>query len=490
MKKTLKMGIMIIAAMAMVAGNAMAADYTINMCGASAQAGFWQKAGGAVLASTYGCTGSVSVKAKNSLKKKIYVVKGTGCEVDGDTTTDDTIYIRYYAKNSDMGCQQYDNVTDTVGATWPKISGINWTAGTFNGEENATCMLGCADVPCRTICAETSGYPDGFSGAIDKQKVTDYTGICSDVSETATPLSGVVVPFGFIVNNAVTQKVCEYSGVNENADLAYDKTGWACEIADDDPACVGMYKCVNGTCQDGTGNGAACESADDCLMAASLTSCVEKPLKNISRLQVLHIFSGKVDNWSDFGPSYPDLPIVRCMRHAGSGTHQTLIDTVMRSDASPKTNDYIGNSLTTDTWTLHYESSTDLTSDCVARFDGAIGYVDADKVMGTDIDLTDDYAGNEYGIHQLMYQGSSPSRTAVANGEYNFWAAQTCYYEGSNVPDTEEDILATIMEEAKKATYLSEENFGERAYFWATQEEMQVVKYNNDPAEYPESDRD
>jgi ABC-type phosphate transport system substrate-binding protein len=189
-------------------------------------------------------------------------------------------------------------------------------------------------------------------------------------------------------------------------------------------------------------------------------------MKHISRLMALHIFSDQVQNWSDFGPSFPDLPIVKCMRHGGSGTHQTLIDTVFRGDANLKNVTRTAGP----NFVWHYKSSSDLTRDCVAFYDGGIGYVDADKVMFR--------SKVAKGIHQLMYGGAAPSRNDVASGKYNFWAAQQCFLDttlGCYGPQ-DLSIIDQIQTKAGDPSFLTFAGFAQRAYFWATQDEMEVQK--------------
>lgn len=545
MKKLLTIAIAIAATFSMVSMASAAETYTVNMCGASAQAGFWEKAGASVVKDAFGCDDAVLDGIEVS-DKEYYIIEATFCDVADDGTADDTVYVRYKAENSDYGCNNY-SCEET--ANWPDPTSCQFDGSGFTctNTETAKCQMGCADVPCETICASTSGFESGRSGYNDGSPTepwTTYTGSCTAISEDAVLKKGVVVPFGFIANNKVTQDVCTYANLPSGAyDLAYDKQGWACES--DTAQCYGNYECVDGACQDGnqvTNMEKSCSDASDCDMgdervysvdciadgyceADSSVSCSEdadctaasagdtcivdvcddgvyetacdcdydcgtpdpstvacetKPLKNVSRLMVLHIFSDSVHNWTDFGSSYPDLPIVKCMRHGGSGTHQTLIDTVFRGDDILATQT-IG--WGRDDYVWHYKSSSTLTKDCVAEYDGAIGYVDADKVM-----FRSGISGNGEGINQLMYQGVAPSRISVANGEYNFWAEQVCFYDPtiSGCYDNDEDeLIETIMTQAALSSYLTVANFNERAYFWATQGEMKVSKEGGDPANYP-----
>lgn len=492
MKKFAILAIALVAAAAIV-GNAGAvtSTYDVNMCGASAQAGFWEGTGSAVVQDTYNCASSALDWETGNDKNLI--IRGVDCEIDGDNQSDDIIYVRYLASNSDGGCTGYDcddmAYVDPASCEWNPVD-----EGTCETTVDLPCQLGCADVPCDTLCAQTIGWEDGRSEweAIVGPKIPSvFAGSCTSISANAEVFQGVVVPFGFIVNNDVTHNVCDYSAIEADiagrpaaAHWAYNKAGWQCDPNEVDAlSCRGEYKCFDidedGTaeCADGfqgTAQETECSDASDCQEAATLPTCVEQPLDNMSRLMALHIFSNQVDNWNDFGPSFPNLPIVKCMRHGGSGTHQTLIDTVLRGDVTLQT-------ITVPGVAWHYKSSSDLTRDCVAYYDGGVGYVDADKVMFR--------SGISDGVHQLKYQGAAPSRYDVASGKYNFWASQVCFMDENLtcLDATDAQILRDIQNNAANPAYLTFDNFGQRAYFWATQGEMLVQKSNGDPKVYPAS---
>jgi hypothetical protein len=479
MKKVFTYAIAFAAVFSMV-GMAYAATYTINQCGASAQAGFWQQAGAAVVKDALDCADAVL----DGVNDKSLIIRGQNCNADGGTTNDDTVYVRYFVVNSSFGCTNYDCETSSGWAD-PATCAFDDTGFTCTGTVDADCQIGCADVACEEITAISFGYAGGRSGQIDGEPFNQKGNSAGFTTTADTLYGGFVVPFGFIVNNAVTDSVCTYDGLNANAHLAYDKRGWECDPADF-AQCVGAYKCIDtdesgtGVCLDGnqdadldatiTGAETECVDASECVMnevgGAVTLGCEAQPMKHISRLMVLHIFSDQVQNWQDFGPSFPDLPIVKCMRHGGSGTHQTLIDTVFRGDALLKN----VTRATGPNFIWHYTSSSDLTRDCVAFYDGAIGYVDADKVMFRS-KIAD-------GIHQLMYQGVAPSRNDVANGKYNFWAAQQCFLDSTRGCYGPEDlnIIDLIQTKAGDPTFLNVAGFGQRAYFWATQDEMKVTK--------------
>ncbi len=497
MKKLIKGMIAGLAVFAMV-GTASADTYTVNMCGATAQAGFWEAAGAAVVTDTYGCSGAVlDWEAGNQSN---LIVKATGCDA-GLGTDPDTIYLRYNGTGSGDGCSNYaGGVRNYVDPGTCDFAGGG--GGTCTGfEPTAQCMMGCADVPCDTFNQFTLSPADGKGCHGSGPNVPKFKNPTA-YTPTTEVYSGVIVPFGFVVNNHVTHHVCDYTAVNEDiatrpgeAHWAYDKEGWQCDPGEEGGAlsCRGDYKCLDGVCQDGYQDTApnACGDASDCKELI-VPACTEEPIKNVSLLQVCHIFSGAVDNWRDFGPSFPNLGVTRCMRTAGSGTQQTVQNSVF---------DLCGVSYLPTTvlhQSCHYESSSNLTRDCVGDYAGGIGYADADKVMfRSGFDSQPDKAGRidpdtgavyvNKGVHQLLLNGHAPSRYDVASGKYLFFSAQVCFLDKAFIPEAsaEYKILTAVQNTAADPQYLSFDNVGQRAYFWATPGEMYVERVGGDPNLFP-----
>ena len=155
--KNLFKGMIVGTAILGLVGTAGAAEYIVNMCGASAQAGFWAKSGAAVVKTALNCD-SAQI---DGLGDKQLIVRGVNCDADG--TKDDTVYVRYQAVNSAHGCGSFDCVTTSP---WPVPISCLFTGGyTCTQSESAECQLGCADVACGSLKAFTIGYEDGRSGS-------------------------------------------------------------------------------------------------------------------------------------------------------------------------------------------------------------------------------------------------------------------------------------------------------------------------------------
>ena len=485
-------------------GNAAAATYKINLAGASAQAKFWRTAASAFLSTQLGCT---QTSIAEFSEEKDGIVQGTGCGFPsaGDSNT---VQIAYLAIASYAGCE---NAPGCLNQDMADPSTCNFVQdfdnpGACTGQTPSPVHLGASDVPCECLSQTSKGYEDGYdadasdgdgscgqeSGALpnpggDPNNWQSYGPYDNALPARMTQYASVAVPFGFIVNDSVQMAVCTNPGTANEDDIAYDPTGNECDPSDPAP-CQGYADCdkASKTCLAGVNAGNSCSDPEECpLYDNSEYDCVKKPLKNLSRIKLVAIFSGAVTKWSDFGPAFDvvaghdDLPgpsgwngphdaqdyvdndtIVACMRHAGSGTHATMENVVMRSDAS------LINKTDCDR-VFHYRSSSDLTEDCVQRFPGSIGYVDADKILGKD---------DTQNIHVIKYQGVSPNRFTIANCEYPFFAEQQTFYD----PDCVDNDLDTLADDlnafAAIAANLNDDDFGAKADFWATQDELLCSK--------------
>ncbi|RJR22834.1 MAG: hypothetical protein C4581_00570 [Nitrospiraceae bacterium] len=190
-------------------------------------------------------------------------------------------------------------------------------------------------------------------------------------------------------------------------------------------------------------------------------------IDNLTRHQVVQIYSGQAWYWQDFGGDYTSLPITRCFRHAGSGTHATLDKTVMHS---PWGGALLTDESLVDPLTWFNDSSSDLMK-CINTIDGAIGYADADQIQKVG-------AGQTYpNVSAVKYNGVMPTRATIANGEYdNHWAVQNCYYRPTdaeaaavcnavkNVPSSKAGFWATTCE----MTYMKDKDWTYPVYVGAT----------------------
>jgi len=469
MIKKLVIGIVSGAALlGMVAGHAAAADYDLNLYGASAQHKFWLNLAPDYLAAK-GCD-TINQYAYNG---KHGMAVGENCDfpVAGDNIT-----IRYSSRASYDGIQAvHDRATRSM------CNALDNCASLVPTQVN----LGASDVAATSFTQVTSGWENGNQDFptgpfIDRP---DATHPLPPASAGLLSWNPIIVPFGFLINNQATEYMCvrdDDVAMTANPHKSYEKEGASCvpdAVAGVTPTpraasgpssdCLGFYKCLDGVCNGGLNAGQACLEAQDCPdVALENTYCKEVPVQNVTQTMARNIFSERVNNWSDFGPEYPDCPIVRCMRHAGSGTHATFDLAVMQGI------DMAGVSTPFSTW--HYESSTDLTK-CVTDTPCAIGYVDVDKLLGFDYD---DMAAGALGAHMAKYNGVSATRRNIVYGLYEFWAAQWVFYNPLDFPAG--SGMAQIR--ADMATFSSDEDnlttaeLGNAALFWAAQAEMKVSR--------------
>ena len=455
------------ALLGIVAGTASAADYAINIYGASAQHKFWLNLAPDYLADK-GCT-TINQYAFNS---KHGMAVGQNCDFPA---AGDNITIRYSSKASYDGIQAvYDRDTRDM----------------CNAADNCASLvpvqvnLGASDVAATSFVQQTHGWLLGDQGFPGGEYINrpDATHPLPPQSAGLLSWNPIVVPFGFLVNNTATEYVCvpHDSGSMTDAEVNAYPTKYSSCVPDSvtttptprgasgaSSDCLGYFSCVDGACDGGINDGNACASASQCPdVALSDTYCKEVPVQNVTQTMARNIFSGKVNNWADFGPEYPNCPIVRCMRHAGSGTHATMDLAVMQGVNMVATSVPVGNP----TW--HFESSTDLTK-CVTDNDCAIGYVDVDKLL-----TFDEMGAGTAGAHAVKYNGSAATRRNIVYGLYEFWSAQWVFYNPTDYPTGSgyETLRADMAIFSSDAANLTEAELGDSALYWAAQGEMQVTR--------------
>ncbi|MGC1456605.1 MAG: hypothetical protein WA946_15580 [Nitrospirota bacterium] len=140
-------------------------------------------------------------------------------------------------------------------------------------------------------------------------------------------------------------------------------------------------------------------------------------ISNISTAEARMIFQGVIQNWADLqAVSMSSMPVNVCYRHAGSGTHATM-DSFMRPSGM------IQNAVTGGSGAHFYfnDGSSDLMR-CVNGSGtwtgaGAIGYADADQVLGTTFPNT----------VRLTLDGISPITANVDDYSWPFTTIQNLY---------------------------------------------------------------
>jgi ABC-type phosphate transport system substrate-binding protein len=190
------------------------------------------------------------------------------------------------------------------------------------------------------------------------------------------------------------------------------------------------------------------------------------PLDNLTRLQAVMLFSGKVKYWNQFDATLPGTAkAVICLRHAGSGTHATLDAAVMRGDWALVTNadptGIIGPR-------VYFNDGSSDEMACINGQSYSVGYADADQAHGTGTDYPD--------VNRMKYMGVYPSRDAIKNGVYDFWSAQWIY-EDPQEPSyaLTHPVVEDLMAYASDAANLPDT----KDEWWASQAEMKVEKAND-----------
>lgn len=378
------------AALMAIAGVAHAAPYELNIYGASAQYDYWNAQAQNYAQNKLGC--NATAPAIHTSKKHGFV-SATNCTstlvpVNAATGKRD-LDIRYSGIASGEGIL-------AVQKKAPISSSLATGCNINNGERlmyatntTLTCKqvhVGTSDVAAESLTQISKGNTLGPMGGDPLTSDLPSKNITSD---GLIPNNTVVVPFGFFINSAVTAQTC-------TAGL------------------IGNYCTAASQCNSGP-------STTDGVCGAATT------ITNISRQEAALIFSNSIFDWSDLGAYFTAQPTVVCLRHAGSGTHSALDNTVIYSNW--------GGGLPTeevaDSVWFNQGSSDEMkcingatTATPTGSLIGAIGYADADQAIGV--------AGTSQNVKQLKYNGFYPTRTAIRNGLYDFYTNAWLYTNPAN----------------------------------------------------------
>lgn len=465
------------ASMLALVGTASAAQIEVNIFGASAQYLFWSATAPNMLLSN-GCSsvkqgkfdannaittatcGSDTVIIRSSAKASydgplslegVDVFASSGASNEkcsaGDTgdpgaTLENGKPLRsYYRKMVSEGTCSLTNFDPAHPTNVP---------GTCTALKCVRVNMGLSDVDTKSFTQSSSGQKQGPLGGGLMTPARSFSGFAVDgtgtlqdpvtssihysLSYPLTPSNPVVVPFAFFANNSV--KKC----------VAATPTTWA-----------------------------NCGSSD------------KQTITNIPRIMAVQIFSGQVVNWTDFGGDYiPNVPVVACFRHAGSGTHATLDYAVMNGAwggsliSAENTNSANG--------TIAYfndKSSDEM--NCINGNgttwlgNGAIGYSDADQSLTS-------YPN----VVRLTYNGEAPSRVNIRNGRYDFFTMEWAFVNtndptnvaGKRYADYSPWIQHMIDFAGDPANMPGATWYGaDKTAYWATMNEMVFTKI--DDQHYP-----
>ena len=436
----------------MVAGNASAATHRADIFGASAQFKFFTNTLPAFLISmgcdatdirtinaddTAAMTGGAGTQKRDSFAAVCMGDEGigdlgTGNGVDAKGTAiaqGDTVIVTvtsfssYEGPRSVLGIDPGGNAAadgcsaDQRGIVDLTVSGLPFTVGTAATPKTTgltmaceTVELGTTDVQAATFGQTSAGYANGPCGG-SVYETTTVGGETEPEAPRYAKYQPFVVPFAFFLNGGV----------------------------------VG-------------------DGSDDI------------PFDNISRTMAINLYSGRVLNWNEFKadlngngienesadfPAGDNLPVILCLRHAGSGTAATLNAAVMKGiglvtnqNPSMGKTDFGGtlydteNPLEPNLPYIYFNRGSGEMVDCVAGSCsnygdplgygataqgpasalGAIGYADADKVTGDNPEGTIVAEGSGF-IKRATYNGVAPRSATIANGQYDFFNANVVYQD-------------------------------------------------------------
>ena len=466
------------------------ADGTFTMYGSSAQAKFWTAQVGTWLTNAMNCpaagVSALSTSAADGTSvfpagTTHYKITATGCTnadaqaIAGIGSTK-VLTVLYTANDSVTGVQSVGGSVspNPDGCT----GGLNYRVmypGTGGTNGNASCQpvnMGIADVAGSSITQKSTGQKIGPLDTTATVFAPDFSVHAPDTSNI-TPIDEnftLATPFAFWVNKGVTATQCT-SGL----------VGNYCGTPTLGGTSAAEYMAANAQCDTkyfatgpGTGDG-RCGSSTG---GATPTAPAATTITNIDRLQASLIFSGQVPDWSYLGSYFTAQPVTVCLRHAGSGTHATLVNAVMNAGGSNWGTNVLQlqDGKTGHEPIVWFNNGSGDEMNCVngdskpnaANFNtvnqatgglmGAIGYSDADASAGT-------YTT------EVRYNGFFPTRSAMRNGVYDFYAV--AYYYVNNAATS---AVTTFAQDMVDWAGVPSNMVASKANYWATVAEMGYIK--------------
>jgi hypothetical protein len=415
-------------------GTGSAAQVDVNVEGASAQYLFWSANGAGILANQ-GCTGIqvATFNSKNSITKAtcgsdtVYYRVASKASYDGPSALmGDDHYAAAGASNEkcsagdpgDPGAAlengvplrgYYRKMVDENSCTWGTLA----SPGTCTAIKCQRVTLGVSDVATESFTQSSHGALLGPLGGAQTDRV--FSGWSMDPAKYAS-YNPVVVPFAFFANTSVK-------------------------------------KCVDAT---------------PTMYNSCSSSSNQQTIANLPRIMAVQIFSGQVYDWTDFGGEFvPNVPVVACLRHAGSGTAATLDYAVMNGPWGAQ----MASAQSTGGPTIYFNDGSGDEVNCIKGSGawagtGAIGYADADQATSAT-------------MVRLTYNGESASRANIRTGRYDFFTNEWVYENklAPNYSVTHPHVTAMMAYAANPANIPDAGAFGsDKRLWWATQAEMNFDK--------------
>lgn len=358
------------------AGTASAGYITsdINIYGASAQFNFW-KANGTGYMSANNCTNFEYGYYADA--KKDFIIKGTCTQEDASTKT---IFMRISSKAS------YDGILAVTG-----------DSSTFAS---------------RVKSCDVTGDPTSYF----KRKMIDDT--------TCSPWGTYAAPAACSGTICTTVTV----GASDTACKCFTQKTKGCPTGPTPATCSQVTTDMTGINCPGDANVCKPMIVPFSFFVNNLVTKGGVQVTNISYDNLQLIFTGQVSDWSQIydydGVAYDAKALVACQRHAGSGTQASVNAYLMASPNCSKDN-FLKWQQATDKMYFNDGSSTMMA--CVKGVDhsagtGNIGYADSDQSLSSYPGVTRITVG---GVPTPL--SFANIKTALINGEYNFYGVQHLY---------------------------------------------------------------
>ncbi|GGA27876.1 hypothetical protein GCM10010917_11020 [Paenibacillus physcomitrellae] len=167
----------------------------------------------------------------------------------------------------------------------------------------------------------------------------------------------------------------------------------------------------------------AAELKDHQVAVVAMAAVVNKEVgvTNLTKQQLVEIFTGKITNWKDLGGK--DQGIVIINRPSSSGTRATFEKYAL----GQKTEDLKGSI---------QEDASGTVKKLVTETPGAIGYLAFSYIDDT--------------VQSVQYEGVDPTTENVATGKYPVWAYEHMYTKGDPDAATQAFLDYMVSDEVQK----------------------------------------
>lgn len=273
-------------------------------------------------------------------------------------------------------------------------------------------------------CGNNSSAGNNASNNASNASGSNNTASSAPASEAPADLSGSIIASGSTALQPLVDQVSKkFTETNSGVSIQVQGGGSG----------TGLTQVSEGQVQIGNSDVFAAEKIDDAAKAGELVdhqvavvamaAVVNKDVgvTNLTKQQLIDIFTGKTTNWKDAGGK--DQKIVIVNRPSSSGTRATFEKYAL----GQKTDDLPGSI---------QEDASGTVRKLVSETPGAIGYLAFSYLDDT--------------VQTVQYEGVDPTQDNVATGTYPVWAYEHMYTKGTPDAATQAFLDYMLSDEVQK----------------------------------------